>query len=124
MVCPRARLAVQWRENHLVTDMPIRPENKRRYPRDWPQVSKAIRQRAGNRCEGSPDYPECRAVNGQPHPDTGARVILTVAHLDHQPENCDPTNLRAWCQRCHLHFDRHHHRETRRAQRAVADLFF
>jgi hypothetical protein len=26
--------------------MPIRPENKDRYPTDWPQISKAIRARA------------------------------------------------------------------------------
>jgi len=29
----------------------------------------------------------------------GAKVVLTVAHLGHTPENCDPANLRAWCQR-------------------------
>lgn len=51
------------------------------------------------------------------------RIVLTVGHLDHQPENCDPDNLRAWCQRCHLHYDRHHHAETRRARRAAGDLF-
>ena len=54
-------------------------------------------------------------------------IVLTVAHLDHQPENCDPANLRAWCQRCHLHYDRDHHAETRyrtqREGRAVADIF-
>lgn len=55
------------------------------------------------------------------------RIVLTVAHLDHTPENCDPNNLRAWCQRCHLRYDAAHHRKTaettRRAQRAVGDLF-
>ena len=70
---------------------------------------------------------DCRAENGLPHPDTGSRVALTVAHLDHQPENCDPANLRAWCQRCHLHYDREHHAQTRRktrlAGRVEADLF-
>ena len=24
------------------------------------------------------------------------RVVLTIAHLDHTPENCDDANLRAW----------------------------
>lgn len=32
-------------------------------------------------------------------------IVLTIAHLDHTPENCDPANLRAWCQRCHLRYD-------------------
>lgn len=116
--------------------MPIRPENKGRYPKNWPQISKAIRDRAGQRCE------RCRAPNGQWiargdgkdagtymltdggetfDAETGAflglsrgsefngasivKVVLTVAHLDHQPENCDPENLRAWCQRCHNAYD-------------------
>jgi hypothetical protein len=31
---------------------PIRAADKRRYPRDWPQISKSIRfDRAGGRCE-------------------------------------------------------------------------
>lgn len=55
------------------------------------------------------------------------RVVLTVAHLDHQPENCELDNLRALCQRCHLAYDAAHHAAnasaTRRARRAVADLF-
>lgn len=106
--------------------MPIRPENRARYPRDWKTISLRIRERAGNRCEGSPDFPDCRAENGQPHPDTGSRVVLTVAHLDHQPENCDPANLKAMCQRCHLHYDRDHHAQaryrTRREGMAAGDL--
>ena len=32
-------------------------------------------------------------------------MIVTVAHLDHCPENVDPSNLRAWCQRCHNTYD-------------------
>ena len=103
--------------------MPIRPENRARYPRNWKsEIRPRILARAGNRCEGSTDYPACRAVNGEPHPETGSRVVLTIAHLDHVPENCDDGNLRAWCQRCHLHYDRHHHAETRRRTRiAEAD---
>lgn len=55
------------------------------------------------------------------------RIVLTIAHLDHQPENCADENLQALCQRCHLAHDRVHHQQsayaTRRAGRAVADLF-
>lgn len=87
--------------------MPIRPENKQRYPTDWKQVSQRIRERSGGRCE------RCGAVNYEPHPITGSKVVLTVAHLDHQPENCEDENLKAMCQRCHLGHDIEHHRQQR-----------
>lgn len=54
-------------------------------------------------------------------------IILTVAHLDHVPENCADDNLRFWCQRCHLSYDAEHHAQTAYASRrqplAVGDLF-
>jgi hypothetical protein len=53
--------------------------------------------------------------------------VLTIAHLDHTPENCDDDNLRAWCQRCHLTYDAKHHAQsayaTRRKGRAIGDMF-
>lgn len=85
--------------------MPISPENKKRYPANWPDIRERIRTRAGNKCEGSPQYPGCRAVNYEPHPVTGSKVVCTVAHLDHVPENCEDNNLRFWCQRCHNTYD-------------------
>lgn len=107
--------------------MPIRPENKARYPKDWPAISRRVRERSGQRCEGSPAFPDCRAVNGEPHPETGSRVVLTVAHLDHQPENCEDANLKAWCQRCHNVYDLPMRRSgiasRARAMCADADLF-
>ena len=39
--------------------------------------------------------------------------MLTVAHLDHAPEHNTPDNLRAFCQRCHLNYDREYHRKQR-----------
>ena len=107
--------------------MPIRPENRARYPADWKQISSGVREKAGQRCEGSPLYPDCRAENGKPHPVTGSIVVLTVAHLDHQPENCDADNLKAWCQRCHNAYDAPMRREgilqRQRAEMAIGDLF-
>lgn len=107
--------------------MPIRAENKLRYPPHWPAISRAIKDRAGWCCEGTPQYPDCRAVHGEPHPVTGARVVLTVAHMDHRPENCDPSNLRALCQRCHNAWDARTRAAgiaaRRRAERAIGDLF-
>lgn len=34
------------------------------------------------------------------------KIILTVAHLDHDESNNDYFNLKALCQRCHLNYDR------------------
>jgi hypothetical protein len=104
--------------------MPIRPENKARYPKDWKQISERIRfKRADNRCEctgecgddhtcepGNPVYGRrpnrrCTARNYEEHPVTGSKVILTVAHLNHKVEDCDDGNLKAMCQRCHNKMD-------------------
>jgi hypothetical protein len=81
--------------------MPIRPEMRSRYPKDWALRSHFVRHiRAGNRCEW------CGAVNGQPHPTTGSIVVLTCAHVyDHRPEAAGLLNLAALCQRCHNRHD-------------------
>lgn len=105
--------------------MPIRPSQRKRYPADWPRISLSIRDaRAGWFCEclGECDRHDgwCLARHGKPHEVTGSRVVLTVAHLDHTPENCDPDNLRAMCQRCHLAYDREHHAKTRAETRGAA----
>lgn len=92
------------------------------YPEDWRQISDRIRfERAGGRCEGSPAYPDCRAEHLRPHPETGSKVVLTVAHLDHDTTNNADGNLRAWCQRCHLTYDADHHaRNAARTRRRRA----
>ena len=107
--------------------MPIRADLKRFYAGDWPTISLGIRKAAGWRCQGSPAYPTWRAANGEPHPVTGSKVVLTVAHLDQDPGNNDPPNLRALCQRCHNAHDQPHRQanafRTRRGRRAMGDLF-
>lgn len=98
--------------------MPIRPEERARYPSNWKEISWRIRnERAKNKCE------ECGADNGQPHPKTESMVVLTVAHLDHTPENADEANLKALCQLCHNQYDAAHRAETRRSRKALGDLF-
>ena len=106
--------------------MPIRLENRDRYPADWPQISDWVRfTRALGRCECEGECGRgthegrCPNRHGQAAYGTGSKVVLTTAHLDHTPENCDPANLRAMCNGCHLHHDRDHHAETRRATRAA-----
>lgn len=117
--------------------MPIRVENKHRYPLNWRQeIRPAILKRAGNRCEecGVPNYSiGVRDRYGQfwhideihasdaPEQFEGLgkvfRIILTIAHLNHVPEDCRPENLKAWCQRCHLTWDAKHHARTARRTR-------
>ena len=110
--------------------MPILPENMSLYPGggirspEWLAIVDFIRVRSGNRCEGEPGpYPNCRARNGEPHPVTGSIVVLTVAHLHHDPSDNRPEYLRHFCQRCHNTYDAAHRRETRRQRNAAGDLF-
>jgi hypothetical protein len=110
------------------------------YPSNWREVSLAIRRRAFHRCECAGECGKhsgtCGAINGQLHPRTGSRVVLTVMHLWRGPcrehheagIKCDdPTHLKAACQACHLAYDLPHHiarRKRRRFERkAVGELF-
>lgn len=96
--------------------MPIRPENRDRYPKDWANRSRFVRfYRARNCCEW------CGARNGEPHPVTGSIVVLTCAHIhDHRPEAASLLNLAALCQRCHNRHDAKS-RQARRRQRLTAE---
>lgn len=159
--------------------MPIRSQERARYPADWPAISKRIREdRAGNKCEctgqcgeahpsgiGNPattitrrgpaamsarcnapngvhvvraiegpkflTWEECEAgaleMYGGRYLDRAVKIVLTVAHLDHTPENCGDENLAAMCQRCHLLLDKDEHQRNRRrtlhGRKADRDLF-
>lgn len=113
--------------------MPIRPENRGRYPRDWKAISARIRfDRAKGQCEcegecGIDHAGRCDAWHAARHPITDSIVVLTVAHLDHEPENCADDNLKAMCQRCHNRYDLPKRRagilERQRAASAAGDLF-
>ena len=58
---------------------------------------------------------------------TFVRIVLTIAHLDHDPRHNDDGNLAALCQRCHNRHDAPHRRRnaarTRRSRKAGGDLF-
>lgn len=113
--------------------MPIRPENRSRYPKNWSsEIVPSVRRRSGNRCEctgqcGLDHGGRCGAINGLPHPATCATVVLTVMHLNHQPEDCRDENLLHGCQQCHNRYDAPMRRagiiERRRAASASGDLF-
>ncbi|MCD8025072.1 MAG: hypothetical protein LUE64_06010 [Candidatus Gastranaerophilales bacterium] len=113
--------------------MPIKKENKKLYPKNWKEIRQNILKRAGNKCEfcGVENYAiGVRDNDGIFHkinPETSdeyyyvevenlkkIKIILTIAHLDHNPQNCDPLNLRALCQKCHNNYDKEHRIETRR----------
>lgn len=112
---------------------PIRPEMKKRYPRDWKLRSRFVREiRAKNRCEwcgvkngawlsarccARPifDGKNCCLTCGKKWP----RVVLTAAHIfDHRPEAASLLNLAALCQRCH---NRHDAKMRAIGRRARAD---
>lgn len=142
--------------------MPIRAEERHRYPSDWKAISARVRDEAGQKCEwcsapngelirrgvtrdgqnvwrpvGASAYEDGHcAITGKvvsdSSPDVVAyrdpiRVVLTVAHLNHQPEDCARANLRALCQRCHLTYDSKLHSAnaaaTAHKRRAIGDLF-
>lgn len=68
------------------------------YPDNWDKIALAVKRAAGWRCE------HC----GHAHDiDTGH--VLTVHHLDMDTSNCDPDNLVALCQRCHLSIQARYH---------------
>lgn len=136
--------------------MPIRESERHRYPADWPEISRRIREGAGQVCEfcGVANYalgafigglwhkaePRGTGLRDDPRPGEMfpcrrgesvvwarvRRIVLTVAHMDHQPENCAAENLKALCQRCHLAYDRPHHlrnaARTRRSKLNQLDL--
>lgn len=162
--------------------MPIKPENRARYPKDWKTLADSIRERAGHRCEWRENGKRCTCMqyavgkwtcvdglfrwvpeHGNGPCDAAGQglhwpsldrwtyrdarqfagdldwdeicsdapkpivIVLTVAHLNHQPEDCRPENLAAMCQRHHLAYDHVHHQTnaqaTRRAKVGQAELF-
>lgn len=138
--------------------MPIRPENKARYPKNWSaEIVPHIRERSGNRCECTgqcgADHrldevgqagDRCARLNGQigywdesgfwnvyrplfDGPRKTVKIVLTVMHLNHTPEDCRDENLLHACQGCHNRYDMPARRAgiqaRARAQRAAGDLF-
>lgn len=107
-----------------------------------------IRARAGERCEctgqcgEAHDDGRCDAPNGatiqrdakaparwRVHHHNGVcmgercdatKVVLAVAHVDHDEANNAPANLLALCQRCHLKLDAADNAARRRERRAAA----
>lgn len=119
--------------------MPIRPENRDRYPPDWPEIRARVQVRAGDKCEGcnvgnhwrgyreaghggftltgfneklARNHPSPAEINPHPVGYGVLEIVCTVAHLDHNPENNADENLAFLCQKCHLAHDLVQHKET------------
>lgn len=118
------------------------PCDYRDYPKNWKRhIVPTIRERSGDRCEwcGVENYargvrdtdgtfipidPESESPEGVVDP-SAIRIVLTVAHLDHDLANNDgidaggpalplgEANLVHLCQRCHNRHDREHRAATR-----------
>ena len=85
------------------------PCDYKKYPKNWKtEIRPSILKRAGNKCEF------CGVENYKPHPITGSKVVLTIAHLDHDISNNNDTNLRALCQKCHNGHDGKYRSRRRR----------
>lgn len=119
----------------------IKPENRNLYPprKEWLAIRAEVLDREGNACAF------CRVENGalgyrqedgrfidlaglvvdskNARRNGLIRIVLTVAHLDHNPQNNGAPgarpNLAALCQRCHLRHDLKHHRDNSRKTRAA-----
>ena len=98
------------------------PCDYKQYHPDWKWIRRQILDQADDRCEfcGLDNY----AVVTRDPVARPVRIVLTIAHLDHDINNNDPCNLRALCQQCHLRWDVEHHTtnaaETRRMKQAQA----
>jgi 5-methylcytosine-specific restriction endonuclease McrA len=100
------------------------PIDKSKYPANWKQISKQTIENAHNKCE------LCYAPNGVkvirlkileatfPWYETVrtkdfTKIVLTVHHIDCDPQNNHPYNLIALCQKCHLRLDKYKHFKNR-----------
>jgi hypothetical protein len=108
--------------------MPIKPENKHLYPDNWKQISEDIRfNRAQNKCEccGLPNHcyvhSQTRSLCLKDE-DYAIRIVLTVAHLDHDPTNNEYSNLKAMCQKCYNNHDKEHRKANRKKSKLINQL--
>ena len=89
------------------------PIDYSKYPPNWrSEIRPRILARAGNCCEfcGVPNGGMGRRLKDgtwELSPFGPTRIVLTIAHLDHDPENHEVKDdrLAALCQYCHLRYD-------------------
>ena len=106
------------------------PIDYKKYPKDWKETRKRILKRANYQCEctgecGLHHGRRCEEKHGKPAKWANGKVVLTIAHLDHDEDNHDVSDdrLKAMCQRCHLRYDAPEKKRRRKAKKAIGDLF-
>ncbi len=106
--------------------MPLTKEARALYPGNWRQIRTEVLARAGNRCEclgecglhrTTPGPRRCVEAHQAPAKWARGTVVLTIAHLNHNPKDSRRRNLKAMCQRCHLRYDLPHHQRNAAATR-------
>ena len=88
------------------------PMQRHLYPEDWKRIAFDVKENANWECqhygkvcrktgENLADF--CKRI-GEDHLEKPQRFTLTVAHLDHDPQN-PSARLAALCSVCHLRYD-------------------
>jgi 5-methylcytosine-specific restriction endonuclease McrA len=123
------------------------PMNRKLYPKNWDAIAYVVKEKANWTCEecgrpcrrigeswavfcaellehGSlhPWYIQTREIihdeeMGETTVEKPGRFVLSVAHLDQNPGNNAPENLRALCSVCHLRYDAKPHAVSRKRNR-------
>ena len=138
----------------IVAQGKLMPIDYSEYPPDWSNIRAVVLARAGELCDRrgtiirEANCEDCGLENhyyyhrlkgnivracasdwGQSCPVCAIHkpvlIILTIAHLDHDPDNFEVCvdRLRAWCQKCHLAYDAPMRRINRDRKRGQAHLF-
>lgn len=99
------------------------PINYSKYPPNWrSEIRPRILIRANNCCEfcGIKNGSTAQSAKGKDY-----KIVLTIAHLDHDETNHDVSDdrLRALCQPCHLKYDAEEKARRRRVKKYASSLF-
>jgi hypothetical protein len=111
------------------------PMNRKLYPPNWNAIALQIKESANLTCQNcsrpcrkpkvawvdfvqwlldqgktgwyddTSDYISCDETGEWGYKERPHRFTLTVAHLNHKPEDCSPENLKALCFPCHARYD-------------------
>ena len=105
------------------------PCDYKKYPSDWKKIREAIMERCKGFCEyenlewnphkGIYEIFKCWSLHGAliPWNKNGSRVVITIAHLNHDATDNRRMNLRALCQKHHNQWDAKHRAENRKRKR-------
>lgn len=133
------------------------PIDYKKYPSNWKiEIVPQVKERDNNRCafcgisnytvfrygslgckmqynpyDKCNTYQEALSLKENAEKESGLDwkiIVLTVAHLNHDINDNDLSNLKALCQKCHLNYDKEHHkknsRETLKKKKGIVELPF